>query len=283
MTHLFAFGYGYAAARLGASRIAAGWRVSGTHRTPESASGGVAAFVFDGTTRRDTTGAAVRSATHVLVSVPPDEDGDPVLRHHRLDLEAAADLAWVGLFSTTGVYGDTGGGWVDEAAPLLPGTARARRRVAQEEAWTEFARSRGVPLQIFRLSGIYGPGRSPLDRVRAPGARRIVKPGSVFNRIHVDDIVGAVEAGLAHPEVAGPVNVTDEHPASSHEVLTAAAELLGVEPPPEVPFDAAGLSPMGRSFYAEDRRVAPARLTRELGYRLRYPTYVEGLKALLEG
>lgn len=277
------FGYGYSASRLGARLLARGWRVGGTHRRPGQSPSGVETLIFSGASRDPRTATAVGAATHVLVSIPPDDDGDPVLRHYGDDLEAAPELEWVGLFSTTGVYGDTGGSWVDESATLRPGTLRARRRVAQEEGWATFAEARGVPLQIFRLSGIYGPGRSPLDRVRAPDARRIVKPGSVFNRIYVDDIAGAVEAGIAHPDVTGPINVSDERPASSHEVLTAAADLLGMDPPPEVAFDDAGLSPMGRSFYAEDRRVAPARLTGELGYRLRYPTYVEGLEALRDG
>jgi nucleoside-diphosphate-sugar epimerase len=243
----------------------------------------VEALVFDGAegTVSDALAARIAEATHWLVSVPPDERGDPVLRAVQSAGVAPEAVRWVGLLSTTGMFGDRGGAWVDEETPPTPLTPRGHRRLRAEAGWAEWADARGVGLQVFRLAGIYGPGRSAFDRLSRPGSRRIVKEGSVFNRIHVDDAVGAIEAGLANPERFGVFHVADDEPASSYAVLTWAAERIGVEPPPEVEYAAADLSPMARSFYEQDYRVSNARLREVLGWRPRYPSFREGLDAIL--
>jgi nucleoside-diphosphate-sugar epimerase len=298
--HLLVLGYGYSAERLGRVLLAEGWRVSGTTRSEAGArrleAMGVDPVVFDGSA----PSAGVREAlveggvTHLLDSIPPSDapgaEGDPDragsagLRHHAAAIAEGAregDLGWLGLFSTTGVYGDTGGEWVDEWTPVRPRTDRARRRVSAERAWQRCADRTGLPLQIFRLPGIYGPGRSPLDRVRSGRARRILKEGSITNRIHVDDIAGAVRLGMSRPEVTGPIHVSDDLPAPGHEVLAGAADLLGLPHPPAVDYATAELSPGMRSFYEEDRRVGNRRLRDELGYTLQYPDWKAGLRAIL--
>jgi nucleoside-diphosphate-sugar epimerase len=190
-------------------------------------------------------------------------------------------LAWVGYLSTTGVYGDRDGGWVDETSELRPSGARGRRRVAAETAWLDLWRDRGVPVHIFRLAGIYGPGRSPFDALRAGTAKRIVKPGQVFSRIHVDDLASVLLSSIARPRPGAVYNVCDDEPASPADVVAHAAQLLGAPPPPLVSFDEAALSPMARSFYADNKRVSNALIKTELGVRLRYPDYRAGLAAIL--
>lgn len=285
MSHLFVFGLGYSARRMAEEVLRRGWRVSGTSRTVEGtaalAAAGFDAHRFDGERPSSTVGAVLRSATHLLISTPPAADGDPVLRHHRPDVAGARGLEWVGYLSTTGVYGDRGGAWVDESTPPDPGTSRSRRRLEAESGWRVVAEETEACLQIFRLSGIYGPGRSVIDRLREGTARRIVAPDLVFNRIHVDDIAGALGAGTTHPEIDGVINVSDDEPAPPSEVVAYAADLLGVEAPPEVPLRDSDLSPAARSFYEENKRVRSTRLEPALGYRLRHPTYREGLKAIL--
>jgi nucleoside-diphosphate-sugar epimerase len=208
--------------------------------------------------------------------VPPDEAGDPVLGRHAGDL---AQLApdWVGYLSTTGVYGDRAGGWVDETAALAPVGERGRRRIAAEAGWHAL----GLKLHVFRLAGIYGPGRSALDTVRAGTARRIVKPGQWFSRIHVEDLAAVLAASIARPNPGAVYNVCDDEPAPPQDVIEHACRLLGRAPPPAIPFDQAVLSPMARSFYDESKRVSNARIKTELGVRLRYPDYRAGLAALL--
>lgn len=259
--------------------------MSGTSRSEEGtealAAAGLGAHRFDGERPSSTAGASLRSATHVLISTPPGRDGDPVLRHHRPDVVGAEALEWIGYLSTTGVYGDRGGGWVDESTPPDPGTSRSRRRLEAERGWGLAAEEAEACLQILRLSGIYGPGRSVLDRLRKGTARRIVGPDLVFNRIHVDDIAGAVAAGAAHPEVEGVINVSDHEPAPPSEVVAYAAGLLGMDAPPEVSVRDADLSGAALSFYEENKRVRSTRLESALGYRLRHPTYREGLEAVL--
>jgi nucleoside-diphosphate-sugar epimerase len=203
-----------------------------------------------------------------------------VLAHHLKGLRRCADLTWVGYLSTTGVYGDRGGAWVDEADAVAPTMARTRRRVAAEGHWL----ASGLPVHIFRLAGIYGPGagRNALDAVRGGRARRIVKTGQVFGRVHVDDIVQVLRASIARPNPGAIYNVADDEPAPPQDVIAFACQLLGVAPPPEMPFEAAELSPMARSFYADNRRVCNARIKRELGIKLRYPTYRDGLRVILE-
>ena len=281
---LFCFGLGYTAQALGRVLAAAGWRVAGTSRS----AAGAAELERDGWTAvafsRDHTlaPACFAGATHILVSVPPDEAGDPVLQAMG---EVIADQrpAWLGYLSTTGVYGDRGGGWVDESADLLPVGARGRRRVAAESAWRDLMRRRNTPVHLFRLAGIYGPGRSALDQLRAGTAKRIDKPGQLFSRIHVEDIVATLRASIAKPNPGAAYNVGDDEPAPPQEVVAHAAALLGLPAPPLEPFDPARLSPMAASFYAESKRVANRRIKQELGVRLAFPTYREGLAALLAG
>ena len=236
--------------------------------------------LFDGTAPGATLGPDLARATHVIVSVPPDAEGDPVLRHHRADIAAAENLEWLGYFSTVGVYGDAGGAPVDEGAATDPTSARGLQRLEAEAEWREFAERRGVPLLILRLAGIYGPGRSAFDRLRDGSARRIVKPGQVFNRIHVEDI-GRVTALAALARLEGTFNLADDEAAPPQDVIAHAAQLLGVTPPPEIAFEAADMTPMARSFYADNKRVVNAAIKRVLGIELLYPTYREGLAAIL--
>lgn len=279
---LFCFGLGYTASRLAAVLASDGWSVAGTCRSADAVEKftavGIDAFEFDGTRPMDAPVPALAGATHILSSVPPDDDGDPVLRHHGADI---AGLQWVGYLSTTGVYGDAAGGWVDETSPLTATGVRGRRRVAAEQSWLGLHRDRGVPVHLFRLAGIYGPGRSALDQIRSGAARRIVKPGHLFSRIHVDDIVAVLLASIARPDPGAAYNVCDDRPAASHEVTEFACGLLGVAPPPAVPFEDAELSPMARSFYADNRRVRNDRIKDELGVTLAYPDYEAGLRAIL--
>jgi nucleoside-diphosphate-sugar epimerase len=270
MPHLFCFGLGYSAQVLARRLTANGWNVTGTSRSGEAGS-----LAFDGT--RPLPRSVFDGVSHLLVSVPPGEEGDPVLNCHRDDLvRLARSLRWAGYLSTTGVYGDARGEWVDETSPLQPITARGRRRLAAETAWREL----GLPLHIFRLAGIYGPGRNPLVSLRDGTAKRIVKQGQIFSRIHVDDIAGVVQVSMAKPDPGQAYNVCDDEPCPPQDVVAFAAELLKIPPPPEIAFDDADLSPMAKSFYAESKRVSNRRIKDELGYRLIYPTYREGLRAL---
>jgi nucleoside-diphosphate-sugar epimerase len=215
-----------------------------------------------------------------VVSIPPDAAGDPVLRQHGGDIAAAPNLEWLCYFSTVGVYGDFGGASVDESAATNPVNARSRLRVTVEQQWRDFAAQRGVPLLILRLAGIYGPGRSAFDKLRDGTARRIVKPGQVFNRIHVADI-GRVTALAARQRLGGTFNLADDHPAPPQDVVAHAAALLDIAPPPEVPFAVAEMTPMARSFYADNKRVANAAIKRALAIELLYPSYRDGLAAIL--
>ncbi|HRO11746.1 SDR family oxidoreductase, partial [Amaricoccus sp.] len=220
--------------------------------------------------------AAIAEADAILVSIPPAAGRDPALARYGAALGRARPR-WVGYLSTTGVYGDRQGGWVDETGALAPVSERGRWRVAAEQAWL----ATGLPVHLFRLAGIYGPGRSALDKLRAGRAQRIVKPGQVFSRIHVDDIAAALLASLARPDPGRAYNLADDEPAPPQDVIAHAARLLGLPPPPEVPFEAADLSPMARSFYAESKRVANRRIKQELGLRLAWPDYRAGLAGLL--
>ena len=213
-----------------------------------------------------------------MSSVPPDKDGDAVLRHHRADIEAHGAWDWMGYLSTTGVYGDTGGAQVDESAPLKPSSERSQRRVLAEEAW------RALPgAHVFRLAGIYGPGRSALDQARAGTARRVLKPGHAFSRIHVDDIVGVLRASMDSPRPGAAYNVCDDHPAEPSQVTAYACELLGLEPPPAIPYQDAArdMSAMALSFWRDRRRVDNALIKEEFGLALQYPDYRAGLSAIL--
>lgn len=281
---LLSFGHGYSARALSRRLIARGWRVIGTTRSEENAAllraEGVEPLIWPGS---DMT-AALKAATHLLISTAPGPAGDPVLAELRDEIMEIADrLDWVGYLSTTGVYGDRQGGWVDEESALTPGTERGRQRVIAEGQWWMLAKeSRTLPLHIFRLAGIYGPGRGPFAKVRAGTARRIVKPGQVFSRIHVEDIAGVLGASIAHPRPGRIYNLCDDEAAPPEDVLAEAARLVNLPVPPAEAFDSAEMTPMARSFYAESKRVRNDRIKGELGVTLRYPTYREGLAALLE-
>jgi nucleoside-diphosphate-sugar epimerase len=273
MPHLFCFGLGFSAQALIRRLAPLGWTISGTNRDGSKVEDCQAVWHFDGS--RAIPEAALNGVTHLLLSVPPGPAGDSVLMLHR-DMLGARRFQWVGYLSTTGVYGDRGGDWVDEDSPLEPNTDRGRRRLAAEEDWTALTHA-----HLFRLAGIYGPGRNQLVSLRDGSAKRIIKPGQVFSRIHVDDVAGVLAASIARPQPGRAYNVCDDEPAPPQDVMTYAAKLLGVPPPPEIAFADADLSPMARSFYAESKRVANERIKADLGYRLLYPTYREGLKALL--
>ncbi len=281
---LFAFGLGYVARRV-LARLP-GVEASGATRDPETARAwrrdGVAAWAVDDRSARPALEAALRRADTLLVSAPPDEDGDPALQRFAAAIAATPALARVVYLSSVGVYGDRDGAWVYESSAPAPGSPRARRRLAAEREWRAFGEERGAPVDVLRLAGIYGPGRNALEKLQRGEARRIVKPGQVFNRIHVDD-VAAVAVRLV--EAGGPGglwNVADEEPAPPEDVIVFAAELIGVAPPPEEDFATARLTPMARSFYDDNRRVDVGKLRRELGYRWLYPTYRDGLRALAD-
>ncbi len=285
MSELFCFGLGYSAEALARRVKAAGGRVSGTTRAAEGIAhirdAGFDGLLFDGTAAGAGVAAALARATHVLVSIAPDAVGDPVLRHHGADLACAPHLAWIGYLSTIGVYGDTGGAWVDEATAPRPNSARTALRIVAETAWADLGRASGRTVQIFRLGGIYGPGRSALDDLAAGTARRIVKPGQVFNRIYVEDIATVLAAAMTGRGRHGLYTVTDDEPAPPQDVIAFAAKLLGVVPPPELPFVTADLSPMARSFYSANRRVRNQRIKDDLGVSLAAPSYREGLRLAL--
>ena len=275
MNTLLSIGHGYSAEALARRLLARGWTVIGTTRNPAKAARMAAAGV-EPLVLPASLAPALARATHVLTSVAPDGGGDPILRDHAGALRAARP-AWVGYLSTTAVYGDHAGGWVDEDTPLTPATARGRARVEAEAGWAAL----GLPLHIFRLAGIYGPGRGPFEKVRDGTARRIIKAGQVFSRIHVDDIAQVLEASIDRPRPGAVYNVCDDDPAPPEDVIGHAAELLGLPLPPAVPYDEAEMTPMARSFYAESKRVRNDRMKDELGVTPKYPTYREGLASLL--
>ena len=276
MNTMLFLGHGYSAHALAPLLLARGWRVLGTTRDAV-AMAGVAASGVEPVLWPGGVAAAIAQASHILVSVAPDGAGDPSLRAFGPQLRAARP-DWLGYLSTTAVYGDHDGGWVDEDTALTPGTLRGVARVQAEADWADL----GHALHIFRLAGIYGPGRGPFEKVRDGSARRIIKPGQVFSRIHVADIAGAVLAAITRPQ-PGIYNLCDDDPAPPEDVLACAAGLLGLPLPPAVPFDQAEMTDFARSFYAENKRVSNARMKRVLGYDLTYPGYREGLQALLAG
>jgi len=280
---LFCFGFGYAAEALARRLSARTTALAGTRtrldQGPPPLGARLAAFQSDGEAGQ--VRSLLAGTTHLLISIPPDLEGDVVLRYFRDDLLALPELGWVGYLSTVGVYGDCQGRWVDEMSPTRPMTERSLRRLEAENAWLNFGREGGRRVELFRLAGIYGPGRSVIDSLRAGTARRIVKPGQVFNRIHVDDIAlvlaAAIDKSAGHPIY----NVCDDAPAPPEDVVAYAAELLGLPIPPEVGFAEAGLADMAASFWTESKRVSNARIKTALGVALAYPTYREGLRALI--
>jgi len=272
-------GLGYAGTAIAAEAVAHGFAVSGTARDPTRASAPerVAVVPFDA------AADAIRAATHLVITAAPDGSGDPVLAAHAAAIQAAPDLAWIGYLSTTGVYGDRGGAEVDETTAPAPGQPRSIRRLQAEEAWRALADDRRIALDIFRTGGIYGPGRSALDELRAGTARRVLKPGHAFSRIHRDDIALAVVAAAMKPDGVRVLHLVDDEPAAGAEVVAEAARLLGIEAPPAIPFETARatMSPMALSFWSENRRVANILTKRALSITWRAPTYREGLRRVL--
>jgi nucleoside-diphosphate-sugar epimerase len=284
--HLFCFGLGYTARRVASRLLREGWRLSGTCRDEgqrqELLARGIAAYLFDRDRPLADIASLLASVTDVLSSVPPDEAGDPVLACHGDALAGASGLRWVGYLSTTGVYGDTGGAVVDETAPLRPTTRRSERRVQAEAAWLALHREHQLPVHVFRLAGIYGPGRNVVQQVVAGDAKRIDRPGHLFSRAHVDDIVTVLRTSMARPDPGRIYNVCDDEPAAPSDVVAYACALLGRGAPPLIPFEQAApqMSPMALSFWQDSRRVDNSRI-KQLGVRLAYPSYREGLAAII--
>ena len=281
---LFTFGYGFSAEALGARLKAQGWSLVATYRRAEDA-GRLQALGVEAVSVNDPAGLAaqLKAADAVLVTAAPDTEGCPGLRALVPAMaRAGAFPDWLGYLSTTGVYGDRQGGWVFETGRLAAQSMEGARRVAAERDWLDVGKGMGLTTTIFRLPGIYGPGRSTFDRLRAGRAKRIVAPGQVFSRIHVDDLAAGLAASIARPRAGGIYNLCDDEPAPNSEVVAYAAELLGLPAPPEIPVEAANLAGPAQRFYAESKRVSNARAKAELGWRPAYPTYREGLSAILQ-
>lgn len=285
---LFCFGFGYTAGFLAPAVQELGWKVSGTTTDPDKkqllASAGVNVELFDANHPLTDPYETLSGVTHLLLSVPPGPDGDIVFDIHGNDIAALPNLEWVGYLSTTGVYGNHDGNWVDENTPPAPDTRRGEIRVIAEQEWQGLVYTHELPLHIFRLSGIYGPGRSAIDAVRAGTARRIDKKDHVFNRIHIDDITQALLASMQNPKTGAIYNLSDDCPSSSCDVITFACNLLGMDPPPLIPFEGAEMAPIVRSFYKDNKRVRNDKLKQDLDVTLKYPDFRAGLQAcLLQG
>ncbi|MEQ8651309.1 MAG: SDR family oxidoreductase [Kiloniellales bacterium] len=286
MSRLFVLGLGYSAEAVARRALQAGWQVFGTTRDAEKAArlekAGVSVIRLDQDAAETRVADALSTATHLLASAAPKDEGDPLLTAYDSCIrEDAKDLVWIGYLSSLSVYGDRKGAWVEETSQAEPTSAVGRRRLDAEEAWTALGEELELPVAVFRLAGIYGPGRNLLRDLKSGKARRVIKAGQVFNRIHVEDIGGAVMAAMERPEKAGIFNLADREPAAQSEVVLEAARLLGVAPPPAKPIDEVELSPMAQRFWTENRRVSSRRIAKDLGYTLRYPTYREGLAGLL--
>ena len=271
----FLFGAGYSA-RAFARRIADKAKIAGTTRSQENfgllRENGITPFRFDGTHVADDLAAPLAETTHLVLSAAPGDEGDPALSAAQpLLMEGMPALQWVGYLSTVGVYGFHGGAWVDEESECRPTSKRSRQRVEAEKAWLDLGKEREVPVAILRLAGIYGPGRNGFLNLERGTARRIVKPGQYFNRIHVEDIAGTLEY-LADRRMGGIFNISDDEPAPAPDVVAFAAKLMGVEPPPEIPFEQAEMTPMARSFYGDNKKVSNRKI-KEAGYRFAYPDY----------
>ena len=277
MKHLLCFGFGFSAEALAHKLDPIEWSVTGTSRSLE----GVAAINaqgFKGILFSEMSSIPA-SITHIVTSVPSSDDGDPVLLRFKDELiKRAKSFEWGAYLSTTGVYGDRAGEWVDEDSALQPNTDRGQRRVDAEAAWQSIS---GLPLHIFRLAGIYGPGRNAFESLKSGKAQRVIKQGQIFSRIHVEDIAGALLASINSPNPGRIYNLADDEPCPPQDVIAYAAELLGLSIPPDVPFEDAKLSAMAKSFYTDSKRVSNARVKNELGYELKYPNYRVGLKSLL--
>lgn len=288
MSRLFVFGLGYSASAIARRALQAGWQVAGTTRDAGKATelerDGIEVVRLGEGDGEALMKVAFAGSSHLIASAAPGEAGDPILlAYEPLIRQQRESLRWIGYLSSLSVYGDRRGAWVEESSAAAPSSGVGRRRLAAEEAWTALAAGLELPLAVFRLAGIYGPGRNMLRTLKAGAARRLIKPGQVFNRIHVEDIAGSVLAGMERPEQAGIFNVADREPAEQSEVVLEAARLLGLPPPPATPFESAQLTAKVQRFWSENRRVSAHRLAKDLGYKLRYPTYREGLAGLLSG
>jgi hypothetical protein len=279
---LFCFGYGYTCDYLAHELMSnSGWSIAGTTRDQDKKtflrSRGIKAHLFDYQHPLGDPFFILEGTTHLLISTPPDDDGDPTFLMHAADIVRIPTLQWVGYLSTTGVYGDRDGGIVDERSEVRPNNKRGSRRVRAEQQWYSLFQQFGLPVHLFRLAGIYGPGRSALDSVRAGVARRINKPGQVFNRIHVEDIIRVLMASMARPNPGAAYNLADDDPVPSHEVILYACQKLGIAPPPLIPYDEVDMAPIARSFYKDNKRVSNKRIKEELSVQLKYPDYKSGI------
>lgn len=286
---LFCFGYGYTCDYLGhilKQQAGQRWTLSGTTRDSEKRKSlllrRIRAHIFDYECPLPDPYLVLKDVTHLLISTPPGDAGDPSFLVHGDDLAHLPNLEWIGYLSTTAVYGDRGGRQVDETSEIQPTSRRGTRRAVAEEQWLSLYHSHGLPVHIFRLSGIYGPGSSALDSVRAGMARRIDKPGQVFNRVHVEDIAQALSASFARPNPGSIYNLADDNPEPSHEVIKYACELLGKEPPPCIPYEEVDMAPIARSFYEDNKFILNNKIKNELGITLKYPNFRKGLEGCLE-
>jgi nucleoside-diphosphate-sugar epimerase len=278
--HLLIFGLGYSGRAIAKAAMQAGFAVTATSRTPPlPPEPGITIIPFDAAE------PAIAAGTHIIATAAPDEHGDPILARYAAQITAAPDLNYIGYLSTTGIYGDQNGGWVDEDTQPNPQSPRAQRRIAAEQGWSKFAQTHTKVIHIFRLAGIYGPGRSMFDDLRAGTARRVVKPGHLFGRIHRDDIAQGVLAAMQRPVQPGATifNFADDEPAASADVVVEAAKLLNIPPPDPVPYEQATqkMSSMALSFWSENRRVSAEKTKAALNLAWKYPTYREGLRAIL--
>ncbi|MCB1532774.1 MAG: SDR family oxidoreductase [Alphaproteobacteria bacterium] len=284
---LFCFGYGYTSDYLGheLEKFDA-WALAGTTRDNDKRARlrerGVEAHIFDYQHPLADPSVILKGVTHLLISTPPEDEGDPSFNMHAQDILKIPSLEWVGYLSTTGVYGNRDGEWVDESDETIPSSQRGSKRLKAEEQWLSLQKDEGLPVHIFRLAGIYGPGRSALDSIRAGVARRIDKPGHAFSRIHVEDIVRVLMASMERPNPGAIYNVCDDVPAPSHEVILEACNLLGQIPPEIIPFEKADLAPITRSFYADNKRIKNDKIKQELGVELKYKDFKAGLRGCLE-
>ncbi len=283
---LFIFGLGYTATTLALALQKKGWQIRTTYRDlrkrQKNEQNGFTSFHWTREHPLENPEKALQDVTHILHSVPTDQDGDPVYDRHGHDLSRLESLQWFGYLSTTGVYGNHDGRWVDETTEVNPSLARTERRVRAERQWLALAKDHGLPAHIFRLAGIYGPGRNPLEKLRQGKAHRIHKPGQVFSRIHVEDISGVLQKTMETPHPGEIFNLCDDVPEEPHLVIDYAASLLKLAPPPLIPIDSPKLSEMARSFYADNRRVKNEKMKKQLGYRLKFPDYKTGLNHIFE-
>ncbi|MEK9629975.1 MAG: SDR family oxidoreductase [Nitrospinota bacterium] len=280
--NLFCFGFGFTAKALAQRLPNAEWEVSGTSRERNDKDSEVGVLPFDGTGPSKEIGQALSRATHLLITIPPQVEGEVVLKHFGPKIAENNKFKWIGYISSTGVYGDTQGEWVDESSPLQPQSELNKRRVEAEKAWIHFAEKHGLPVMIFRCVAIYGPNRNLLVSVKQGRARRIKKPGLVFSRIHVEDLAQTLDASIRNPKSGEIYNVSDDEPSPPWETVEYACSLLNVEPPPLIPFESAELSELARGFYKTCKRVGNKKIKEELGVKLKYPNYKIGLDAIFE-